>query len=306
MIHMKDIKPFVKWAGGKTQLLDKLKERVPEKYGTYFEPFVGGGALLLELKPDKAVINDINKELMNTFTQIRDNYENVLFNLKQLDSKHNGEEYYYKKRDEYNLKLENKEYDAYLAALFIYLNKHCYNGLYRVNSKGLFNVPYNKKDNVNSFDEDNIKGLSEYLKNIVIECRDFEESVDVAKKGDFVFFDSPYAPLNPTSFESYTKEGFEQEDHIRLSEVYNKLSNRGVYCILTNHNTEFVRDLYKEFTIETVNTKRMINSKADARTAQEVIITNYEYIARKHKTVKNKKQSNVKKFISRLKKIFKF
>lgn len=274
---MSEIKPIVKWAGGKTQLLDKIKERMPKKYGSYYEPFIGGAALLLNVQPKKAHINDINSELINTYTQIRDDAPSVKTLLKYLDDNHTGEEYYYKKRDEFNTKIKNKEYDSYMAALFIYLNKHCFNGLYRVNSRGFFNVPYNNKDRGRSYDEENINSLSEYLKKVKIVNGDFESSVKKAKKGDFVFFDSPYAPLNPTSFESYTKEGFSIEDHERLAYLFKELDKKGVYCMLTNHNTKLIKKLYKGYNIDVVQVHRNINSKGNSRKGEEVIITNYQY-----------------------------
>lgn len=274
---MCEIKPIVKWAGGKTQLLDRLKDRMPKKYGSYFEPFIGGAALLLDVQPKKAHINDINSELINTYSQIRDDAPSVKTLLKYLDDNHDGEEYYYKKRDEFNTKIQNKEYDSYMAALFIYLNKHCFNGLYRVNSKGLFNVPYNNKDHGSSYNDENINALSDYLKNVEIVNGDFETCAKKAKKGDFVFFDSPYAPLNPTSFESYTKEGFSKEDHERLANLFKELDKKGVYCMLTNHNTELINELYKDYNIEVVPVHRNINSKGNSRKGEEVIITNYQY-----------------------------
>lgn len=272
---MCEIRPIVKWAGGKTQLLDKIKDKMPKKYGSYYEPFIGGAALLLDVQPKKANINDINSELINTYSQIRDDSDSVKALLSHLDDNHDGDEYYYKKREEFNKKIQNKEYDAYMAALFIYLNKHCFNGLYRVNSKGLFNVPYNQKDKGKSFDEENVNALSDYLKNVKMTNGDFEKACKKAKAGDFVFFDSPYAPLNPTSFESYTKEGFSKEDHIRLANLYKELSDKGVYCMLTNHNTDLINDLYKDYNIEVVSVHRNINSKGNNRKGEEVIITNY-------------------------------
>ena len=274
---MCEIRPIVKWAGGKTQLLDRLKDRMPKKYGSYYEPFIGGAALLLDVQPKKAHINDINSELINTYSQIRDDAPSVKTLLKYLDDNHDGEEYYYKKRDEFNIKIQKKEYDSYMAALFIYLNKHCFNGLYRVNSKGLFNVPYNNKDHGSSYNDENINALSDYLKNVEIVNGDFESCAKKAKKGDFVFFDSPYAPLNPTSFESYTKEGFSKEDHERLANLFKELDKKGVYCMLTNHNTELINELYKDYNIEVVPVHRNINSKGNSRKGEEVIITNYQY-----------------------------
>lgn len=209
-----NIAPFVKWAGGKRQLLSQIKERMPEKYNNYFEPFVGGGAVTFELLPENALINDINKALINAYKQICDEPDMFLKDVNKLDEEmwEDGKKYYYSLREHYNDKLMKSEYDVELAALFVFINKHCFNGLYRVNGKGLFNVPYNNSRRV-SVDEDSIIEISKYLKKITIIDGDFEEACKGAKKGDFVFIDSPYAPLNPTSFESYTKEGFDIESH---------------------------------------------------------------------------------------------
>lgn len=273
-----NIAPFVKWAGGKRQLLSQIKERMPEKYNNYFEPFVGGGAVAFELLPEKALINDINKALINAYKQICDAPDAFLKMVNNLDAEmwEDGKKYYYSLREHYNDKLMKAEYDVELAALFVFINKHCFNGLYRVNGKGLFNVPYNNSRRV-SVDEAAIRDISKYLQGITIIDGDFEEACKGAKKGDFIFIDSPYAPLNPTSFESYTKEGFDIESHRRLARLYDELTERGCYCMLTNHNTELINDLYgnKDYTIDVVSVKRMINSDASNRVGEEVIICNY-------------------------------
>ena len=273
-----NIAPFVKWAGGKRQLLSQIKERMPEKYNNYFEPFVGGGAVAFELLPEKALINDINKALINAYKQICDAPDAFLKMVNNLDAEmwEDGKKYYYYLREHYNDKLMKAEYDVELAALFVFINKHCFNGLYRVNGKGLFNVPYNNSRRV-SVDEGAIRDISKYLQGITIIDGDFEEACKGAKKGDFIFIDSPYAPLNPTSFESYTKEGFDIESHRRLARLYDELTERGCYCMLTNHNTELINDLYgnKGYTIDVVSVKRMINSDASNRVGEEVIICNY-------------------------------
>ncbi len=273
-----NIAPFVKWAGGKRQLLSQIKERMPEKYNNYFEPFVGGGAVAFELLPEKALINDINKALINAYKQICDAPDAFLKTVNNLDAEmwEDGKKYYYSLREHYNDKLMKAEYDVELAALFVFINKHCFNGLYRVNGKGLFNVPYNNSRRV-SVDDGAIRDISKYLQGITIIDGDFEEACKGAKKGDFIFIDSPYAPLNPTSFESYTKEGFDIESHRRLARLYDELTERGCYCMLTNHNTELINDLYgnKGYTIDVVSVKRMINSDASNRVGEEVIICNY-------------------------------
>ncbi|MDM8288886.1 Dam family site-specific DNA-(adenine-N6)-methyltransferase [Slackia piriformis] len=272
------VHPFVKWAGGKRQLLGEIRARMPRSYDNYYEPFVGGGAVFFDLGPSKATINDINTSLINAYCQIRDNPYGVMRRLDVLDDGQNDSEdpkaYYYDVRKRYNAAISSDIYDAETAALFIYINKHCFNGLYRVNAKGLFNVPYNNSTQV-SYAADNILGLSNILADTTITNEDFETACIGAKAGDFVFFDSPYAPLNPTSFESYTKEGFSQEEHMRLARLYRTLSSKGCYCMLTNHNTPFIRELYDGFTIDVVSVRRAINSDASKRTGTEVIITNY-------------------------------
>lgn len=273
-----NVAPFVKWAGGKRQLLPQIKERMPEKYNNYFEPFVGGGAVIFKLLPKRAVINDINKELINAYQMIRKHPQKFLQEINRLDREmwEDGKEYYYSLREHYNDKLMKEEFDVELAALFVFLNKHCFNGLYRVNGKGLFNVPYNFSRS-KSVNEIVIVETAKYLKDVTIISGDFEEACAEAKKGDFVFFDSPYAPLNPTSFESYTKEGFDIESHKRLAKLYDELTDRGCYCMLTNHNTELINELYgnKEYKIDVVSVKRSINSDATNRVGEEVIICNY-------------------------------
>lgn len=278
-----NVAPFVKWAGGKRQLLTQIKERMPKKYNYYYEPFVGGGAVTFELLPANALINDINKALINAYRQICNVPEAFLEAINKLDSEmlkkrteDLGKEYYYFLREHYNDKLMKAEYDVELAALFVFINKHCFNGLYRVNGKGLFNVPYNNSRRV-SVDEKTIMGISEYLQGVTIMDGDFEIACKDAKKGDFVFIDSPYAPLNPTSFESYTKEGFDIESHQRLARLFDELTAKGCYCMLTNHNTELINELYdnKGYIIDVVSVKRMINSDASNRVGEEVIICNY-------------------------------
>ena len=271
-----EIAPIVKWAGGKRQLLDRLLERIPKEYNNYFEPFIGGGAFLFGLQPGAATINDINKELINLYTTIKDSPAQFLALLDEIDNVNCDKDFYYSQREKYNQKLINKEEDPELAALFVWLNKHCFNGLYRVNQKGLFNVPYNNKKGISeSADKENIYGISEYLKTVNIMCGDFEKSVETAEPGDFIYFDSPYAPINPTSFVDYTATGFSEEDHIRLSETFKRLAKSGCYCMLSNHDVPLIRELYNDYNIESVDVKRMINSDASNRTGTEVIIRNY-------------------------------
>ena len=277
---MTDLKvaPFLKWAGGKRQLLSQIRERMPKDYNKYYEPFIGGGAVLFEFKPKLAHINDINRELINAYRVIRDVPEEFINEVNKLDTEmwDDGKEYYLAKRKQFNDKIINGEYDAIMAALLVFINKHCFNGLYRVNSKGLFNVPYNNSRRA-SIDVDTIIDTSEFLKNVEITDGDFEDACREASERDFVFFDSPYAPLNPTSFESYTKEGFDVESHKRLANLFDELTSRGCYCMLTNHNTEFINELYanKGYRMDVVSVRRSINSDASKRVGEEIIICNY-------------------------------
>lgn len=278
------MQPFVKWAGGKRQLLSEIKKRLPADFNNYYEPFIGGGALLLELGHTPSIISDNNHVLIDAYKTIRDFPNELKKQLNDIQEEHNSiddkdrnKEFYYSKRKEFNDIIYSNEDLIRKTTLFIYLNKACFNGLYRVNQKGFFNVPSNQKTRINLYDDNNINEISSFLKHVKIYNQDFEKTVENAQKGDLVFFDSPYAPLNPQSFDSYTKEGFSIEEHIRLAELYKSLSKKGVFCILTNHNTEFIRDLYRDFTIEEVNVKRMINSDSKNRVGKEVIITNYDY-----------------------------
>lgn len=267
--------PFVKWAGGKRQMLEQLSVRMPREYKDYYEPFVGGGALVFHLQPQKAFLNDINRELVHTYQEIRDHLEAFLVLLSSMDQVTCTKEFYYEMRERYNDKLKRQDYDTEMAALFVYLNKHCFNGLYRVNGKGQFNVPWNKKEQVRSMELENIRNISCYLKDVTLTCQDFEAAASQAGKGDFLYFDSPYAPLNPASFDSYTKEGFAEEEHRRLAKLFRELTERGCHCMLTNHNTELIRELYQDFLVEEVDVRRAINSDPKKRTGKEVIIRNY-------------------------------
>lgn len=275
-----NIKPFLKWVGGKRQLLDKIKSRMPSEYNDYYEPFVGGGALFINLQRSNTVINDFSKELIGAYKTIKSNPKKLMKLLDIHEQNHslNPKEYYYLIR-----KLDREEDWENVSQLsktarMIYLNKSCFNGLYRVNKKGFFNVPTNGREKVKTYDEDNILELSRFLKeqNILLVNGDFEKSVKNAKKGDFIFFDPPYDVLKSDTFESYTKEGFGVEGQKRLSKLAHKLSGLGCYVMITNHNTPLVNELYKDFNIDVVPAKRMINSDASKRTGHETIIYNYD------------------------------
>lgn len=271
------MKPIIKWAGGKTQLLPYIREMLPQSFNNYYEPFAGGLAVLLDLKPEHATINDINPELINLYRQLQSAHSAVMAELDTMDMAHEAaedhKEYYYSIRDLFNQRLGANTPEQ--AARLIYLNKHCFNGLYRVNGKGLFNVPFNNKKSGNSYEEKNLCEVAAYLFGVTILMGDFEAAVENATAGDFVFFDSPYVPVNPTSFTDYTKEGFDYEDHVRLAELFKKLSAKGVKCMLTNHNTELTQELYKDFNIRVVSVSRMINRDANNRKGEEIIVTNY-------------------------------
>lgn len=274
------MQPYVKWAGGKRQLLEKLRQRIPDRFNAYHEPFVGGGAFLLDLRPAKAFINDTNEQLINCYKWIKENPRAVLSKINDLDNTVCNKEFYLQIRKEYNNKISNSELDAECAAMMIWINKHCFNGLYRTNKKGLFNVPYNNKFTGSSVDETNIMNISVFMNEAEVEifCQDFEEVCAMVRPEDFVFFDSPYVPVsNTANFTDYTKEGFKLEDHKRLAALYHDLDKRGVYIMLTNHNVSLVHELYHDYKIEEFSVKRAINSDAKKRMGEEVIITNYEY-----------------------------
>ncbi|MDY5779854.1 MAG: DNA adenine methylase [Succinivibrionaceae bacterium] len=270
--------PFVKWAGGKRQLLKQLEDLMPLSYDRYFEPFVGGGALFFDITPQSAVINDINPQLINVYNQIKNNLKELIAIIKYLDSGEITKETYFSLREIYNQKILNKSFDTFGAALTIWINKHCFNGLYRVNKAGLFNVPFNNKTNISSIDEDNLVLISDYLNthDIKIMQVDFEESLKEVKKGDFVYFDSPYFPLDVTAkFTEYTQGGFSLESHYRLADTFKRLDKMGIKLMLSNNDVKEVYELYGDFNINHVNVSRAINSDATARKGKELIITNY-------------------------------
>ncbi len=276
-----NIKPFVKWAGGKTQLLNKLKELMPKQYNKYYEPFLGGGALLFNLTPQRAVVSDYNKELIAAYLSFtnKDDFKIMTEEILKHEKNH-SEDYYYEVREMDRDEKYSKLSHPLKAARLIYLNKACFNGLYRVNSKGYFNVPSGKKQIVRAYQPELFNDIHEYLINndISILNGDFEEVVSTAKKGDFVYFDPPYDTFEEqNNFTTYTKNSFGKEEQTRLSNVFKNLSKKGVYVMLSNHNTNFIRELYKEFNVVIVNARRMINSKGNNRGAvEEVIIRNYE------------------------------
>ena len=273
-------KPFVKWAGGKRQIIDKLKEYVPDEYDTYYEPFVGGGALLFELAPKKAVINDLNEELMNVYNCLcnEEKFKKMCNLLNHYEAEHSEEFYYEIRNKDKNKNAYNRLSDYTKAARTIYLNKACFNGLYRVNSKNEFNVPFGKKTKINTYEGSNLITVSNYLtmNDIKIQSVDFEESLKTAKKGDFVYIDPPY-DSDTSTFNNYTEDGFGKEEQRRLAQVYKDLDKRGVYVMLSNHNTTLINELYKDYHIHIIEAKRNINANGKKRgKVEEVIKTNYE------------------------------
>ncbi|MBN6826744.1 DNA adenine methylase [Staphylococcus caprae] len=273
----KNLKPIIKYVGGKSKVLPTIKEYMPKSFNTYYEPFIGGGSVLFGLRPQKAVINDISKELINIYKVVRDNPEALITDLKQHI---NEKDYYYfirsKDRDE---TIYNSMTDVQKASRLIYLNKTGFNGLIRFNKKGQFNVPMGKYANPNIVNESVIRAVSKYLNDndIKITNLDFVKACENAKAGDFIYADSPYIPLSKTSsFVSYSAEGFSFEDQIRLRDLAIDLNKRGCKIMLSNSSSELVFDLYKDFKIKRVKVARAINSKATARgKIDEVIITNY-------------------------------
>lgn len=270
------MKPFIKWVGGKRHVINNhLKQYLPNKFNTYIEPFVGGGALLFYLQPTKAIINDVNNELITSYKVIK-NKKNKLKDLLDKYLENHCKDFYYLTRA--------KEFsnDVEIAARFIYLNKSGFNGLYRVNSNNKFNVPFNQKtkDQLHLYDEANLNEISRYLKNNKIEIfnKDFEEIIAKAKDGDFIFCDPPY-DYDDSGFDSYTKNSFGKEGQKRLAETLKMLDQKNIKWMLTNHNTKLINELYCDFTIIPILTNRNINSKGDKRKeyGKEVVVINYEW-----------------------------
>jgi DNA adenine methylase len=255
-------KPFLKWAGGKRQLLPSLLEHAPSSRSTYFEPFIGGGAFFFALRPWRAVLADVNERLIRTYRGVRDDVEAV---IRLLRSYPHDSAFFYRFREE----AVDSGSDAEVAAWFIYLNKTGYNGLYRVNRENRFNVPFGRYANPTICDEPTLRACSKALEQSELLVEDFEKVVAGAKGGDFVYFDPPYVPVSATSsFTSYTSNGFGEGEQVRLRDVARKLKWRGVRVLLTNSSAPFVRDLYADgFELTEVLAARFVNSKATARGA---------------------------------------
>lgn len=274
-----NLQPFTKWTGGKRQLLGELRSYMPETYGRYFEPFVGGGALFFDLAPEKAVINDFNEELINAYRQIKNNPAELI-NLLIKHKENNSKEYYLELRSVDRDGRISRMTEVERAARILYMLRVDFNGLYRVNSKNQFNVPYGRYKNPKIVDVDLLYQISEYLNENDIEIlqTDFAEAVKDAQTGDFVYFDPPYIPLNETSsFTSYTHEGFSYEEQVRLRDTFKELTERGVYAMLSNSSSPLVEELYKDFNIYFVEAQRTNGAKSSSRgKISEIIVTNYD------------------------------
>jgi len=274
------IVPLLKWAGGKRQLRSELVSRLPSRWGTYFEPFIGGGALLVELanlgRLGRAVIGDKNPELVNLYRVVKQDPEGLSRAL--TDTKFRSEEESFRQlKTEFNALIGTRRRPVERAALLVYLNKHSYNGLWRVNRKGQYNVPFGKHSQLSLPSPQNLQKFSRMLEGITLLHADFERIIRTAKQGDFVYFDPPYHPLSKTArFTDYTTGGFLFGDQERLARVFHRLSDKGVLLMLSNSCMPEIKDLYHDFSIHTVSAKRFINCKGGKRSgAEELIVTNY-------------------------------
>ena len=273
------VSPILKWVGGKRQLLDSIEPLIP-KCSTYYEPFLGGGAVLFCRQPAKAVINDSNQELMNVYLTIKEEPEALISKLEEHREK-NCEDYFYHVR----ALDRDKQGFGYLtnverAARIIYLNKTCYNGLFRVNSSGEFNSPWGRYKNPNITNETTIQALSDYFNqaDITIKCGDYREALKGIRKGAFVYFDPPYVPISASaSFTGYTAGGFGEQEQIALKEQCDALNARGIKFLLSNSACTFIEELYKDYIVEYVNAKRVINANPEKRgEIKEILVHNYE------------------------------
>lgn len=270
--------PFVKWVGGKRQIISEIQSLLPKKITSYYEPFIGGGAVLFHIQPQRATINDLNAELINLYNVIK---EQPLALIEDLARHRNEAEYYYQIRS-----LDrNKEQFALLtdierASRIIFLNKTCYNGLFRVNNAGEFNTPFGRYKEPNIVNEITIKAVSAYLNqaNVTILQGDFETSLQNIPRDAFVYFDPPYDPVSDSaSFTGYTQGGFNRQEQIRLKRICDDLNNKKIKFLLSNSCTDFILDLYDDYQINEIRANRFINSNADKRgMVSEVLIRNYE------------------------------
>lgn len=287
-----EAKPFVKWAGGKRGVLEIFERKglIPNEFKRYFEPMVGAGAVFFHIvenyNPKKCIISDINPDLINTYKAIKKDVNELIkkaSNIKEdFYNSDNRSDFYYKKRDEFNkLKKDKENHLIYQATLFLFLNKTCFNGLYRVNKKDEFNVPFGRYKNPSIYNEENLRQVSNILQNTTILNQDFEEAVEKAEKGDFIYFDPPYVPLSRTSdFTSYTKMDFGLDEQKRLAKVVNNLSKKGCNVMESNSSSEEIKKIFHEYDnlfINTIEAPRYISCKSEGRKpVEESVIINYE------------------------------
>ena len=266
--------PFLKWAGGKRQLISQMDQYFPKKFNKYIEPFIGGGAIFFYLLPENAILVDINKDLINSYNVVKNDVANLIESLK----KHKNEkEYYYKIRSvDRDPEIFDEWSDTEKASRTIYMNRCCFNGLYRVNSKGEFNVPFGKYKNPKFCDKENLLAVNKALKNVSVIHASFEKCLDFAQEEDFIYFDPPYVPISKSAnFTSYTKDNFGKEDQLKLFDVFKELDHRGCKVMLSNSYSEFIAELYEEYQIKELKAKRAINSDASKRGAiKELLILN--------------------------------
>lgn len=271
------VMPFLKWVGGKRQLMSEIEPLMPSKISTYYEPFIGGGAVFLNQQPKKAVINDYNAELINVYKVVRDNVEEL---IEDLATHRNESDYFYSVRVQDRQEGFDQLSELKRASRVIYLNKTCFNGLYRVNSSGEFNTPFGRYKSPNIVNETVLRAVSNYLNNndIALLSGDFEDALKGIRKGAFVYLDPPYDPVSKSSnFTGYVEGGFDSNQQERLRDICIKLNDKGVNFLLSNSATPFIKDLYKDFEIIEVDAKRYINSVASKRgSVSEVLVRNYE------------------------------
>ena len=272
---MSSCTPFIKWVGGKRRVIPELEKRLPKKFNRYFEPFIGGGAFLFHLNHKDSFISDLNSELINLYIVVKDSVNELIADLELHE---NSSEYFYNIR---NLDRDSENYNRLSAvekaSRFIYLNKSCFNGLYRVNRKGEFNVPFGKYKNPIYFEKENLLKCNKFLQNIEIQHGEFTTYRDKIQTDDFVYFDPPYFPITDTSnFTSYTKDGFGINEQRKLLDFLQEIDNRGAFFMLSNSYSDFTMDFYKEFNIDIIDVGRSINSRADKRgKVKEIIVRNF-------------------------------
>ncbi|MFK7933106.1 MAG: DNA adenine methylase [Saprospiraceae bacterium] len=270
------VKPFVKWAGGKRQLLPQIEQFIPTDFGTYYEPFLGGGAVLFYLQPERCVVNDVNTEIINVYQAVKSDVDALIEILKSYK---NESEFYYEIRSWDRQPKYDKMTKTERAARVIYLNKTCFNGLFRVNRQGQFNVPFGKYKKPNIINEATLRAVSEFLQKS--DCQllstDFAKVISDATANDFVYFDPPYDPISSSSsFTGYTLNGFDKAQQERLKETCDELNQKGAKFLLSNSATDFIKDLYSDYQIEIVRAGRNINSVGTKRgKIDEVLIRNY-------------------------------